>query len=292
MKIKSTIIFTYINGNTPAHGLLFFTDEIDRDIVDKIVDYLKPFDNNYDLEKYFNTEVFSNCIIITTTRGIYYLRQIRDNIERIANYEAVIPIYIRYPKITSEKDVLKVNEKKEKNMDNRFNLSRTQFDCGTNKINNFQIDVYFGSSKEEEINRIIFVEYVKDAFAKLDDSYKKKSINTSVNNIYGVVKITVSGFRAKDYTDLVKSVQTRMNRMDLKFDMDDIINIDTGKISVNRKKVVDKKFSALDDKVLDCLDHLEKHGDPLRGKLQAIQFDITELWNMIIEDEYLDEHKE
>lgn len=93
MKLKYCIKPTYINKNTTAHEALFFTDEIDRDIVGKIVDYLRPFDNIYDLEKYFNTEVFSNCIIITTTLGLYFLHQILDNIERITNYEPIKLIY-------------------------------------------------------------------------------------------------------------------------------------------------------------------------------------------------------
>lgn len=93
MKIKVRFNRTNINKDVMANEALFFTDEIDRDIVDKIVDYLRPFDNIYDLEKYFNTEVCSNCIIITTTLGLYFLHQILDNIERITNYEPVKLIY-------------------------------------------------------------------------------------------------------------------------------------------------------------------------------------------------------
>ncbi len=291
MKINSKATYIQLEDGSWANQLMFFTNNIEREVQDEIIVYLNSFfSTRPHTYGFFDTEILPNLIIITTNRGSIYLSQIFRNIERIANHEKTIPLTTVYLR---EKDTLKEYERNVKSMDNRF--SRTQFDCGANKINNFQIDVYFGSSKEEEINRIIFVEYVKDAFAKLEGGFKKKSINTSVNDKYGIVKITVSGFKAKDYTDLVKSVQTRMNHMDLKFDMDDIINIDTGKISVNRKKVVDKKFSALDDKVIDCLDCLEdylgKHEDPLLDKIQAIQFGITELWNMIIEDEYLNENK-
>lgn len=249
MKIKACIHPTYINKNTTAHEAMFFTDEIDRGIVYEIVDYLMPFDNAYDLEKYFNTEVFSNCIIITTTLGSYFLRQILDNIERITNNEPVRPIYVLYPDIKCPKftsDTVNFKEKKEEKSTMEKNnpfIPRVKFISESKSIT-----VSFG--RGEDASYLVFREVIRYGWVGRPGlRNKKKSINTAKNHNITAVTIFVQGYDKIEYYDMVRDAFDEMAKMadlDFEFRFSDNINANSGAIVHDLAEAVHDQIEKVD----------------------------------------------
>lgn len=249
MKIKARFNRTYINKDVMANEALFFTDEIDREIVDKIVDYLRPFDNVHNLEKYFNTEVYSNCIIITTTRGVHYLRQILDNIERITNNEPVRPIYVLYPDIKCPKftsDTVNFKEKKEEKSTMEKNnpfIPRVKFISESKSIT-----VSFG--RGEDASYLVFREVIRYGWVGRPGlRNKKKSINTAKNHNITAVTIFVQGYDKIEYYDMVRDAFDEMAKMadlDFEFRFSDNINANSGAIVHDLAEAVHDQIEKVD----------------------------------------------
>lgn len=288
MKLKYCIHPTYISKNTTAHEALFFTDEIDREIIYEIVDYLMPFDNTYDLEKYFNTEVFSNCIIITTTRGLNYLRQILNSIERITNHEPVIPVYVPYPDIKCPKftsDTVNFKEKKEEKSTMEKNspfIPRVKFISESKSIT-----VSFG--RGEDASYLVFREVVRYGWVGRPGlRNKKKSINTAKNHNITAVTIFVQGYGKIDYYGMVRDAFDKMAKMadlDFEFRFSDSINANSGAIVHDLAEAVRDQIEkvdclcfALEDKIEDLLDGHDK--DVVIDAAAELHFEVAALQEM------------